>query len=414
MTRLLAQLGGNTTWGDCTAALGVLARPPRLVDGPALEEYEHDFAQAVGAREAVSFAHGRVGLYCALKVLGIGPGDEVIVPTPTHIVVPNAVRYTGATPVFADCDVDSYCIDVGHAETLVGLRTRAIIVQHTFGNVADLEAIEAFAKRHGLDILEDCVHALGATYRGSPLGSNGRAAFFSTEETKTISTTMGGLVATNDPGLAGGLREFQREAVPPPAGLVAQYLVKLVAYHLLTAPNVHRWPRRVYERRGRRNPLPGPTTAEERAGARPPGYLQRFSNGQAVVGLRQLRRLETNIAHRRAIANRYDELLRDKLPAGVLAPPGAEPALVRYPVRVPDRPHVVKALSQHLVVGEWFTSVLEESDTPAHGGYVAGTCPRAEDVSEHLVNLPTHPRVTVRDAERIAGALLNAVGRERG
>ena len=120
MTRMLAQLGGNTKWGDCTAALGLLARPSRLVDGPTLEEYEHAFAQAVGAREAVSFAHGRVGLYSALKVLGIGPGDEVIVPVPTHIVVSNAVRYVGATPVYADSHVDSYCIDVEHAETLVG------------------------------------------------------------------------------------------------------------------------------------------------------------------------------------------------------------------------------------------------------------------------------------------------------
>jgi dTDP-4-amino-4,6-dideoxygalactose transaminase len=409
MTRLLAQLGGTTTWGDCKTALGLLARPSRLVDGPTLEEYERAFAQAAGARETVSFAHGRVGLYCTLKVLGVGPGDEVIVPTPTHIVVPNAVRYVGATPVYADCHMDSYCVDVAHAETLVGPRTRAIIVQHTFGNVADLDAIETFAKRHGLEILEDCVHALGATYRGRPIGSNGRAAFFSTEETKTISTTMGGLAATNDPTVAKGLREHQRDAGPPPRDLVAQYLVKLVAYHLLTEPNVHRWPRRVYERRGRRNPLPGPTTAEERAGERPPGYLQRFSNAQAAVGLRQLRRLDTNIAHRRAIARRYDELLRDKMPAGVLAPPGAEPVLVRYPVRVPNRPHVVKALSDHLVVGEWFTSVLEESDTPEHGGYVAGSCPRAEEVSGHLVNLPTHPRVTVSDAERIAGALLDAV-----
>jgi dTDP-4-amino-4,6-dideoxygalactose transaminase len=81
---------------------------------------------------------------------------------------------------------------------------------------------------------------------------------------------------------------------------------------------------------------------------------------------------------------------------------------VRYPVRVPDRGAVVKAMSRHVVLGEWFTSVLEEADTPSHGGYVDGTCPRAEEVSRHLVNLPTHPRVTLEDAERMAGALLDA------
>jgi perosamine synthetase len=408
MRRRLAQLGGTSTWGDCKAVLGLLARPARLVDGPALEEYERAFARAVGASEGVSFAHGRVGLYAILQVLGIGSGDEVIVPTPTHIVVANAVRYTGAVPVFADCRPDTYCIDLEHAEGLVSRRTRAMIVQHTFGNLVDLDEVDAFAKRHDLEILEDCVHALGASYGGRPAGTHGRAAFFSTEETKTISTTMGGIVVTDDPAVAHGLREIQRTAEPPPRRLVAQYLVKLLLYHLLTQPYMHRWQRTLYERFGRRSPLPGPTTAEERSGERPPSYLQRFSNAQSVIGLRQLSRLESNLEHRRKITRRYDELLRDRMPAGVTPEAAAEPVLVRYPVRVLERDRVVKALSPHVVLGEWFTSVLEESDTPAHGGYVGGSCPEAEAVSGHLVNLPTHPRVTLADAETMARALLDA------
>ncbi len=411
MKRHLAQLGGTTTRGDCRAALDLLAHPSRLVDGPALAEYERAFADAVGAREGISFAHGRVGLYAALKVLGIGPGDEVIVPTPTHIVVANAIRYAGAVPIYTDCHTDTYCIDLEHAERLVGPRTRLLIVQHTFGNLVELDAAETFAERHGLEMLEDCVHALGATYRERRVGTNGRAAFFSTEETKTISTTMGGIVVTDDSRFADALRELQREAEPPSGNLVAQYLMKLVVYHALTEPNIHRWPRPVYELFGRRNPLPGPTTAAERSGDRPSGYLQRFSNGQAAIGLRQLSRLESNVAHRRTISRRYDELLRDRLPSGVTAPAGSEPALVRYPVRVPDRDAAVKAMSRHVVLGEWFTSVLEEADTPSHGGYVGGSCPRAEEVSRYLVNLPTHPRVTAEDAERMAGALLAAVSR---
>jgi perosamine synthetase len=407
--RRLALLGGTTTWGDCFAAARLLAGGRDLVDGPALAAYERAFAERVGVTHGVSFAHGRVALYGILRALGVGPGDEVLVPVPTHIVVANAVRYTGATAVFVDCRPESWNVDLERAEELVTERTRALLLQHTFGTPADIDGAAGLAARHGIELVEDCVHALGATHGGRRVGAFGRAAFFSTEETKTISSTMGGMAVTDDAALAASLRAFQARCAPPGQWLAARYALKLLTYHVLTQPVLHRYTRPVYERLGRRNPLPGPTTAQERRGERPGDFEQRLSNGQAALALRQLDRLDVNVAHRRRIAGIYARRL-DALGGG---PPalvdGDTAAPVRYPVHVADREAAVRAIAAVAVPGLWFTSVLEESEAPADGGYADGTCPVAEDAARHLVNLPTHPRVRDDDAERIADAVATAM-----
>lgn len=403
--RCVPLLGGTTQWSDCSLALRYLADGDEMINGPAIADYESAFARFVGVRDAYSFAAGRVGLYGVLDALGIGAGDEVLLQVPTHVVVANAISYTGATPVYVDCDVSTFNIDLDQAERRVTSRTRAVVLQHTFGIPVDVDAALALTRRHGLELIEDCVHALGATYDGRQVGSFGRAAIFSTEETKTISTTMGGMVVTHDPELAAKLRAFQARCAAPPRSLTARYLIKLVVYHLLNDPHVHRYMRRLYELIGRRNPLPHPTSASESRGMRPPGYERRLSNAQAAVGLSQLRGLEANLAHRRAISELYAQRLGElghELPK---PPERAAPAYVRFPLQLKDRVAATAAVARHAVLGTWFTSVLEEAEAPAAIGYVTGSCPRAELAARQLVNLPTHPRVTRADAERIVAAL---------
>jgi perosamine synthetase len=403
--RRIGLLGGTTTSGDVAVALRHLLDRRSLVEGPAIAEYERAFARQIGVAHACSFATGRVGLFGILKSLGIGEGDEVLLQLPTHIVVPNAVRYTGARPVFVDCTLDSYTMDLDDAERRVTPRTRAIVLQHTFGIPTDMDRALELARRHGLEVIEDCVHSLGSTYDGRPLGSLGRAAFFSTEETKTISTTMGGMVVTDDPELAARLREFHTTCAPPARGLTARYVLKLAVYHVLTEPHVHRYSRAAYERLGRRNPLPQATDEHERRGLHPPRYEQRLSNAQANLGLRQLRRLRENVAHRVTLAEAYRSRLGELGFDAPRVPAAASAAFVRYPVWVEDRPAAVQRVAPYAVLGTWFTSVLEEAESPSHADYVAGSCPNAETAARHLVNLPTHLRVGERDVEAITSAL---------
>lgn len=401
MRRRLALLGGTTSAADCLVALRHLLGG-RLVDGPALTRYEAAFAAAAGTRHGISFATGRVGLYGLLRALRVGPGDDVLLQAPTHIVVPNAIRYTGARPLYADCVPGNWNIDLDDAARRLTPATRVLVLQHTFGIPAAMDAVEAFVNEHGLVLIEDCVHSLGASWRDRPIGSFGRAAFFSTEETKVISTTMGGMVVTDDDELACAMRRFQAGCSRPPAWLTARYLIKLIAYHLLTEPRVHRFARALYDALGQRQSLPTPTERSELEGGPRNNYEQRLGNAQAVLGLRQLARLSENVAHRRAVAAVYERQLGARGCAAPSVPPGAEPVWLRYPVHVTDRAAAVRALRPHVVAGTWFTSVLEEAVSPSSGDYRNGSCPVAEDAALHLVNLPTHGRVRLDDAARIA------------
>lgn len=408
MPRRLALLGGTTTAADVREALRHLVAPGTLVHGPAIAAYEAAFAQRIGVAHAISFAAGRVGLYGVLRTLRIGSGHEVLLQAPTHIVVPNAIRYTGAQPIYVDCELDTFNMDLDEAAQKITPRTRAIVIQHTFGIPVDMNRAQALAAKHGLALIEDCVHALGSRYAGRPIGSIGVAAFFSTEETKTISTTMGGMVTTDDPGLAEGLVAFQRACRPPSAYDAARYLLKLALYHLLTQPNLHVVTRAAYEMGGRRHGLPRPTDDAELRGERPRVYARRLSNGQASVGLTQLESLDRNLSHRRWAAARYRARLDGSGLRLVTAPAEADPVYVRFPVWVPDRAAAERAVAPRAVLGTWFTSVLEEAITPEAGGYVAGSCPRAEDAARHLVNLPTHSRVEADDIDEIVERLLGS------
>jgi perosamine synthetase len=375
-----------------------------MVRGDSIRAFERAFAAVVGVHHAISFAAARVGFFGLLGALGIDEGDEVLLPVPTHVVVPNAVRYRGARPVFVDCDPRTCNIDLADAERRITARTRALVVQHTFGVPVDIERAQDLADRHGLALFEDCVHALGATYRGKPVGSFGRAAFFSTEETKVISTVMGGVVVTDDVAIAKYMREFQERCVWPSASLTARYILKLVVYHVLSYPFVHRLGRGLYDLFGRRNPLPRATTPEEARGLRPLRYELRLSNAQAAVGLEQLRRLGRNLAHRRAIADLYVRLLRGRGVLDVIST-AHEPAFVRFPVLVRDRERAAAAAAPSAVLGTWFTSVLEEAADAELIGYELGSCPNAEELARRLVNLPTHGRVRPSDARAVVEAL---------
>src|SRR3989475_1359087 len=408
LPRRLALLGGTTRWSDCVEALSYLGRPAQLVQGVRIKEYEDAFAATVGVEHAIGFASGRVSLYGLLRALGIGEGAEVLLSVPTHIVVANAIRFAGARPVYVDCRLEDYNIDLVDAERRITPRTRVLLLQHTFGIPVDMDAALAFARRHNLVVIEDCVHALGARYDGRQVGTFGRGAMFSTEETKTISTVMGGMAVTNDPHLASRLRTFQASCSWPPTSLTAGYLMKFVVYYMLTEPHVHRLAGIAYEILGRRNPL-GPTTLEERRGHRPRDYERRLSNGQAAIGLCQLGNLENSLGHRELLANAYRGHLSGcglRLPQ---APAKGEPSFVRYPVWVEDRPRIIRTLAPHVMLGKWFTSVLQEAESPEVAGYEPGSCPRAEQAAQHLINLPTHPRVSERDARMLATELIKVV-----
>ncbi len=183
-------------------AVAAVLRAPRLSLGPKLGEFETKIATYVGTPHAVGVSSGTAGLHLALLALGIGAGDEVIVPSFTFVAVANAVRYVGATPVFADIDAESMNVEPASAEAAITARTRALIVVHTFGRPADIPALMAIAARHKLAVIEDACEAIGSEIGGLRVGSLGDAGVFAFYPNKQITTGEGGMVVTRSQEIA--------------------------------------------------------------------------------------------------------------------------------------------------------------------------------------------------------------------
>ncbi|MEZ6119223.1 MAG: aminotransferase class I/II-fold pyridoxal phosphate-dependent enzyme [Pirellulaceae bacterium] len=183
--------------------------------GKYIEQFEERMAEFCGVPFAIATNNGTTALHLALAALGIGPGDEVIVPTLTYIASVNAIRYCGATPVFVDAEFPYLGISPADVERKITSQTKAIITVPLYGHPVDFDAIDQIARQHGLAIVEDAAEALGASYKERPMGSMGHCASFSFFGNKTITTGEGGMVVTNDAQLADRLRFLRGQAVSP-------------------------------------------------------------------------------------------------------------------------------------------------------------------------------------------------------
>ncbi len=198
----------HLTGGEAEAVAEAIASG-WISQGPRVQAFEEAFAARVGAADAVATTSCTTALALALHVSGVGPGDEVIVPSLSFIATANAVWHCGATPVFADIDPLTYNLDAAAAERAITPRTKAIMPVHQVGLPADMDAFFELAERHGLAIVEDAACAIGASYRDRPIGSLGPLACFSLHPRKVITTGEGGMIAVQDPAVAERLRRLR-------------------------------------------------------------------------------------------------------------------------------------------------------------------------------------------------------------
>lgn len=355
------------------------------------------------------FWKGRVGLFALLKAAGLVPGDEVVVPGFTCIVVPNAVLYARGVPVYADIDPRTFNVTVETIEPLLSARTRAVIVQSTFGLSADLDPIMALAERRGLLVIEDCAHALGGEYRGRPNGTIAHAAFFSSQWSKPVSTGLGGIVFSRRADLSRELaRRVESMAVPgflEQVSLTAQLICRPLAdSRLLHYPLVetYRWLTQVSGLVS-----VGSASHEELVSVQiPSAFEKRMSAMQRRRWHRGLQDLPDVIRRRRATAARYDEYLAGTSIQAPARPDYATHAMLRYAIRVPDRESVERrARERRVPLGDWFRSPLHPNTgdlNPWH--YRWGQCPVAERVCTEIVNLYTDRRLSDRQLQTLLGA----------
>ncbi len=350
-----------------------------ITQGPRVLEFERRFAAAVGAKEAVAVTNGTVALFLGLHVLGIGAEDEVIVPSLSFIATANAIRHTGATPVFAEVDPRTYNLDSRSVESVVSARTRAILVVHQLGLPADLDALGAIAARHELPVVEDAACAVGSRHRGQPIGSGANLACFSFHPRKVITTGEGGMLTTSDPAMAARLRILRHQ------GMTVSDLER------------HRSSRVITE------------TYDE------VGYNFRLSDLHAAVGLAQLGKLDALLQRRRAIAARYDAAFYD------------HPTVV--PPYLPDyadpnyQSYIVRLRGASAARRNAFLDAMGRRGVATRRGLMAihleacyGGAPRAsslrhtEEADAQTVVLPIHGELQAEEQRRVIRAVEESLG----
>jgi dTDP-4-amino-4,6-dideoxygalactose transaminase len=364
--------------------------------------FEQAFAQWLGVPHAFAFWKGRVALYAILRAMGIGAGDEVILPGYTCVVNANPVKYLGAKPVYVDIDPITYNINPDLIAPRITPRTKVIIAQHTYGIPCQMDAILSLAGRRGIPVIEDCCLAMGPTYKGKRCGTFGLAAYWSFQWNKPFTTGIGGLATTSDASLAGKIEELCRSRVEPPLGAAAMLAFQRMVHRMLVYPSTTALVTRLFRWLTYKGMVVGSFSTNEFTPVMPPDFFMAMGQAQSRAGLRRMHRLEANLAHRRRLGALYDELLAQAGWPMTPLPASMDPVLVRYPVRVADKDKAVAGAPKARVeLGTWFECPLHPKETQMSlYDYYAGMCPVAERAAREVVNLPTHVRAGPATAQR--------------
>lgn len=380
-----------------------------MKDDSIMKAYEQAFGEVFDGVSAFSFWKGRVALCAILRALEIKEGDEVIVPGFTCVAVPNAIKYTGATPVYADIDRLTYNIDYGEVVRKLSPRTRVLIVQHTFGIPADMERLLHLAKSRDVFVVEDCAHCFASTYLGRPLGTFGDAAFFSSQWSKPYSTGLGGMAITRRPDLSKALADLQGKFATSDKAAVRRLRLQYSLFKYFFSPRIYWSAMRLLEVLSLVGLFVGSSSSAELDGHRPDDYEWRMSGFQAEVGMGHLRTVQSNMEHRRQLADYYAGRLRQAGRPLPETPADSDTVFLRYPVRVKNKAGVLsEARKAKIEVGSWFETVIHPVQPSFEAfAYRSGSCPEGERAAREIVNLPLHPRVKMSDAKKIADLVLN-------
>ena len=372
------------------------------------EKFEFLLRDFFSVRSAFTFAKGRVALYAALRALGLGPEDEVILPGYTCMVVPGAVKFLGCRPVYVDIEASSYNLNPTLLESAFSSRTRALIIQHTYGLPCYLNRILPWAVQKGISVIEDCCHAFGSRFRGQLLGTFAIASFYSGQWNKSFSTGMGGILVIPESTEAGKFAEeierlTENEAYRPGWYRNLYLGAQILAHDLLVRPGTSLRITRLYRFLSRNGLMIGSSSNDEFRCRLPERYFSLMSPCQMEKGRREMDRIEDNIASRRQNAQFYQEHLADIGLHPLQLDSNIDPVFICYPVRVGNKSELLAmAERKGIELGSWFDSPLH----PLQEGlelfdYHPGQCPVSEEVSREVINLPTHRRIGVTEREKI-------------
>ena len=387
----------------------------QLVQGPHIELFERAFERRCGSGTAIGTSYGRMAFFHILRALELPAGCEIIVPALTFWVIPELVRTAGFRPVFADVDPDTFTLDPVAFEQAITPRTKAVVPTHLYGLPCDMDAVMSIAQRHGLAVIEDCAHALGATYQNQPVGTFGDAALFSFQTLKPLNAFGGGLALIKDRSVAARVRaavdalpwpdetrvlnrfkigRAQRVFTKPAVFTMTGFPILWVCSWLDWSPDVYLW-----EPIRRLNPLPA-------------AYSERFPNAQAAIALAALPLIDAWTEHTRQHARTMDETLAHIAGAHTpVVPSGRTHTYYQYCVYVPDRDRVVCRCIRHGVDIETL-HVDVCTELPLFADLEPAPAPAASRAAE-VIQLPIYASLTDGQITRVAGTVCRAVRNSR-
>jgi perosamine synthetase len=325
-----------------------------LTQGEKVAEFEESFRSLVGSDYACAVNSGTSALHVGLLASGLTNGDEVIVPSFTFAASANSIALTGATPIFIDVDINSYCLDDTKLESLITPRTRGVMPVHLYGNPANMTNIMKIASKHNIEVYEDAAQSHGAEHQGKPVGTFGKFAAFSFYPTKNITAVEAGMVMTSDESLLRKIKILRNQ------GMIERYVHELV------------------------------------------GLNYRLSEVHAAIGVVQVKKLEKFNSIRKSLALTYDSELKNLITPFV--PKGNRHVYHQYTIRMPghDREKVVELLlNKGIKTGVYYPRPTHSQ--PAYGLDV--DLPNTNILCREVLSLPIHPKLTTADQEYIVEEL---------
>lgn len=354
-------------------AVAETLRSNYLTTGPKVGEFEKSVASFCGADFGVAVSNGTAALHAAMFALGIGPGDEVIVPPMTFAATANCVLYVGATPVFADVLPDTLLLDPAKAESKITDKTKAIIAVDYTGQPCDWDELHSVANRHNLALVADGCHALGASLNGRKVGTLADMTIFSFHPVKHVATGEGGMILTDSPELDAKLRQFRNHGITTDAR---------------TREEAGAW---FYEMQEL-------------------GYNYRMTDIQAALGVSQMTKLSGFLKRRREIALYYDHCFEATSIKPLAKKKAVEHAYHLYVVRVPNRDEVYNKLRKSGIYAQvHYIPVHLHPYYQKHLNTQKGLCPVAEKAYNEIISIPMFPDLTDENMKTVADTLVESL-----
>ncbi len=402
MMRTIARYGVRSVPGDEKEIIAAFRRG-EAIEGPAIAEYEGRFAEYHGMEYATAASFGRMACYYILRALDLPAGSEIIFPALTFWVVPEIARRAGLTPVFVDVDPTTFNLDTAKIEAAITEKTRAIVPTHLYGQPCEMTEIMRFAEKHNLIVVEDCAQAAGARYRGRLVGTFGHASFFSFQLLKGINTYGGGMALTNDSGIAARVREQAASEPPQSTGdLIKRLGTGLIVRGLVSPKGFTFWGFPIQATTSLFGSFDSSKYLWEKIrplDVFPRNYRQRYSNVQALLGIRGLTKLAEHNARSRDHALCYTRGLSDC--RAVQTPrvlPDVEHVYYQYCIYVSDPARASRRAIRRGVDFET-THVDVCSSLPLFKEFAA-QC-RGAETTERALQLPVYSRLRGSDVERV-------------